>query len=117
MRHHDKNRKFGRPTSQRKALINSLALSFIIHGKIKTTEAKAKELRPFIEKLITKGKIQNLNSRRIIMSRLQNRKVETKKLIDEIVPRYQKQNGGYTRIIKLPPRMGDASKMAIIEFV
>jgi len=99
------------------ALINSLALSFIIHGKIKTTEAKAKELRPFIEKLITKGKIQNLNSRRIIMSRLQNRKVETKKLIDEIVPRYQKQNGGYTRIIKLPPRMGDASKMAIIEFV
>ena len=117
MRHHNKNRKFGRKRSQRRALLSSLALSLVIHGKIKTTEAKARELRPFIERLVTKGRSTNVHTRRLIASRLMNRKQETKKLIDEITPKYKDRQGGYTRIIKLPPRVGDAAKMAIIEFV
>src|SRR3989344_5558933 len=117
MRHDNKNRKFGRKTNVRQALLKSLALSLIIHGKIKTTEAKAKELRPFIEKLITKGRGDDLNSRRIIISRLMNRKEEVKKLYDEIIPKYKTRKGGYTRITKLSFRQGDASPMAIIEFV
>ena len=70
MRHHNKNRKFGRTTNQRKALIKSLSLSLIKNGKIKTTETKAKELRPFIEKLVTRGKSKTLTSKKLIISRL-----------------------------------------------
>jgi large subunit ribosomal protein L17 len=116
MRHHVKNRKFGRETDQRAAFMRSLALALIENGKIKTTEARAKELRPFIEKMITKGRENTLASRRILLSRLG---VESgvKKLCDEISPRYKERQGGYTRITKLPVRPGDASKMAVIEFV
>lgn len=117
MNHHNKNRKFGRKANIRRAFINSLALSLIVHGRIKTTEARAKELRPFIEKLVTKGKTPDLNTRRIITSRLSNREEESKKLIDEITPKYKDRKGGYTRIIKLPRRAGDASPMAYIEFI
>ena len=117
MRHHNKNRKFGRKANIRRALLKSLALSLIVHGRIKTTEARAKELRPFIEKLVTKGKSPDLNTRRIIISRLLNQKKESKKLIDDIAPKYKDRQGGYTRIVKLPRRAGDASKMAYIEFV
>jgi len=117
MRHHNKNRKFGRETNQRRALLRSLALSLIIRKKIKTTEAKAKELRPYIEKIITQARTNTLNSRRIILSRLFNQVEEVKKLFDEIAPKYKDRKGGYTRIIKLPPRKSDGSRMAIIEFV
>lgn len=117
MRHHNKNRKFGRKANIRDALIKSLALSLIIHGRIKTTEAKAKELRPFIEKIVTRGKSPDLSARRIITSRLLNRSPESKKLIEEIAPKYKDRAGGYTRIIKLSRRAGDASPMAYIEFV
>jgi len=116
MKHHKAIRKFGRTKDVRNALIRSLARSLIIKGKIKTTEAKAKELRPFIEKLVTRGRDGGVISRRIINSRL-GAPSATKKLVDEISPRYKNRNGGYTRIIKLVPRSGDASKMAIIEFV
>ncbi|MBU0722826.1 50S ribosomal protein L17 [Patescibacteria group bacterium] len=116
MRHHVKNRKFGRKTDERKALKKSLAYALIKNEKIKTTEAKAKELRPFIEKLITKGRKNTLASRRIIASRLGDEGC-AKKLCDEIALRYKERNGGYTRIIKLPARASDASKMAVIEFV
>ena len=116
MRHHNKNKKFGRTKNQRKALLRSLALSLIAHGKIKTTEAKAKALRPFIEKLVTKGKEGDVSSRRLILARLGNVS-EGRKLLDEISPQYISRNGGYTRIVKLPPRMSDGSKMAIIEFI
>lgn len=116
MRHHSKIRKFGRTRDERKALIRSLALSLILKGKIKTTEAKAKELRPFIEKLVTRGRKGDIFARRLIASRLGGEDA-TKKLVDEIAPRYKERNGGYTRIIKVAPRGGDASKMAIIEFV
>ncbi|PCI20652.1 50S ribosomal protein L17 [Candidatus Wolfebacteria bacterium] len=117
MRHHNKNRKFGRKRKVRNALLRSLALSIIRYGRIKTTEAKAKELRPYIEKLITLGKTNTLSSRRIAVARLMNQKSEAKKLFEDVAPKYMDRNGGYTRILKLPRRQGDASKMALIEFV
>ncbi|MFA5933688.1 MAG: 50S ribosomal protein L17 [Candidatus Paceibacterota bacterium] len=117
MRHNNTVRKFGRKTNVRNALIKSLALSLIIHDRITTTEAKAKELRPFVEKLVTTAKKGDLASKRMVVSRLINRKPEAKKLIDEIAPKYADRKGGYTRVLKLPRRLSDGSPMAIIEFV
>ena len=116
MRHHSKNRKFGREVGVRRALLKGLALSLIRHEKITTTEAKAKELRPFVEKLVTRGKKKSVASRRILVSRLGNAE-GAQKIVTRIAPRYEKRAGGYTRITKLPRRGGDASKMAVIEFV
>ena len=92
-------------------------LALIAHEKIETTEAKAKELRPMIEKMVTKANVGTLASRRLVISRLYNLTAEASKLIDTIAPRYKGHNGGYTRITKLPRRAGDASKMAVIEFI
>lgn len=117
MRHGNHNRKFGRVTSQRDALLKGLVLALIKHGRIETTEAKAKELRPHIEKLITKANEGTLHSHRLILSRLYNLKAETKTLIEKIAPKYKGRTGGYTRITKLPQRLSDASKMSVIEFV
>jgi len=116
MKHHDKKRTLGRKTDERKALLRSLACSLIRDGKIKTTEAKAKELRPFIEKLVTHAKTNTLAKKRFVISRLQN-ETQAKRLFSEVAPKYVKRNGGYTRIIKLPIRKSDSSKIAIIEFV
>lgn len=116
MRHHNKNKKFGRVTNQRKALMKSLSLSLIKNEKIKTTETKAKALRPIIEKLITKGKNKTLSSQKLIISRL-GRKDLSKKLIEEIAPKYSNRKGGYTRITKLSKRATDSSSMATIEFI
>lgn len=99
------------------ALVNSLALNLIVRGKIKTTEPKAKELRPFIEKLVTAAKKNNLATRKLIISKLSNRAPEVKKLFEVIAPKYADRNGGYTRIIKLGQRKSDAAKMAVIEFI
>lgn len=115
MRHHNANRKFGRKKNQRRALLRSLAYSLTLKGKIKTTESKAKELRPFIEKLITLGKKQTLASRRLIESRVGS--IAAKKIAGELAVTYKERNGGYTRITKLGPRLTDASRIAIIEFV
>ncbi len=117
MRHGKKNRKFGRKAKVRKGFIRSLAIALITYEKIKTTEARAKELKPYIEKLITKARKGDIASRRTISSRLGNQESLANKLVDEITPRFEGRNGGYTRIVKLPQRKGDASKMAIIEFV
>lgn len=103
--------------NQRNALMKGLVLALIAHGRIETTEAKAKELRPMIEKMITKANVDTLSSRRLLISRLYNRKAEADKLIKDIAPKYKNRKGGYTRITKLPRRGGDASKMAIIEFI
>ena len=115
MRHHNQNRKFGRVTKIRKALINSLARSLVLHQKIKTTEPKAKELRPFIEKLLSKGKLQNVATRRVINVSIG--KKATHILMNSLFKKYEKRNGGYTRIIKTGRRLSDGSKMAIIELV
>lgn len=115
MRHKKIGRKFGRKRDQRRALLRALARSLIDKEKIKTTEAKAKELRPFIEKFITRAKIDNFSNRRLLISRIGEE--SAKKIFEKIAPKYKERKGGYTRIIKLPHRKGDASKMAIIEFI
>lgn len=115
MRHHNANRKFGREKDQRKALLRSLAYSLALKGKIKTTEPKAKELRPFMEKLVTLGKKQTLASRRLLESRVGPE--AAKKIASEISLNYKDRKGGYTRITKIGPRTTDASEMAVIEFV
>lgn len=117
MRHHSTKRKFGREKNQRNALINSLALNLIVREKIKTTEPKAKELKPFIEKLVTKAKKGDLASRRLVISKLSNRSKEVKKLFDVIAPKYADRSGGYTRVLKLGARKSDGAKMAVIEFI
>jgi len=117
MRHHNTKRKFGRSKTQKKAFMNSLALNLIIREKIKTTEPKAKELRPFMEKIVTRAKKNDLASRKLVVSKLAGRKSETKKLFMVLAPRYADRKGGYTRISKLPPRKSDGAKMAMIEFV
>lgn len=116
MRHHNHNRKFGRVRNQRTALLKSLARALVLHERIKTTEAKAKELRPFVEKLITKGKTDSIASRRIVASRIGDG-VAVKKIFDTLGSRYKERSGGYTRVLKLTPRVRDAAKMAMIEFV
>ena len=119
MRHHNSNRKFGRQAGERGALMRSLMVSLIVHEKITTTEAKAKELRPAIEKLVTKARTGTLAARRDILSRLDNNNRATKKLVETIAPKYKERAGGYTRITKLGTRSaaGDASPIAMIEFV
>ena len=116
MRHHSNARKFGREKTQRHALLRSLARNLIRDSRIKTTTAKAKELRPFVEKLVTKAKTVTVASRRLVNSRLMS-PTETKKLFDEIAPKYATRAGGYTRIIRLPNRDLDGSSMSMIEFI
>ncbi len=116
MRHANKKKILDRKKAPRKALLRGLATSLVLYEKIKTTQAKAKVLRPFIEKLITKGKSNNLQARRAL-KRVLYQDNAVKKVLEVISPRYKERQGGYTRIIKLGARTGDAAKMAIIEFV
>jgi large subunit ribosomal protein L17 len=123
MRHHNSNRKFGRKTNQRRALLKSLAYSLAIKGKIKTTEAKAKELRPYMEKLVTLGKKaafgdgtpKQVASRRLLESRVGAQ--AAKKIATVHSPAYKERAGGYLRITKMVRRKSDGAPQAIIEFV
>ncbi|MEX2514895.1 MAG: 50S ribosomal protein L17 [Candidatus Paceibacterota bacterium] len=118
MKHHTKQKKLGRVKNQRKALLCSLTEALVDHGQITTTEAKAKALRPFVEKLITKARAgDDQQTRRLLIKRLNGRKETAAKLIQDIAPQYKDRNGGYTRIVKLPPRKSDSAKQAIIQFV
>ena len=114
MRHLKKGRKFGRETDQRRALMKSLASSFFMLGRIITTEAKAKELRPYAEKMITRAKSPSLANRRLLSAVLSEK--VTKKLVER-AKEYSGRPGGYTRIIKMGPRKSDSAKMAILELV
>jgi large subunit ribosomal protein L17 len=116
MRHHSGVRKFGREKNQRNALMISLMCNLIRDTRIKTTTAKAKELRPMIEKLVTKAKVSTVASRRLVNSRIKSPD-QTKKLFETIAPKYADRAGGYTRIIRLPNRDLDNSPMSLIEFV
>jgi large subunit ribosomal protein L17 len=116
MRHRVSGRKFGRNTNQRKALFRNLSVSLILHERITTTEAKAKTVRPIVEKLVTMAREDSDHHRRLVMARLNDERA-TAKLFDVIGPRFDGQNGGYTRIYKLGARHGDAAPMAMIEFV
>lgn len=116
MRHKAKQSKLGRVSSHRSALLSNLSSSLITHGRIHTTLAKAKALRPFVEKLVTKSAKNSLASRRLVLSCLKNHTV-VQKLIAEIAPKYATRPGGYTRIMKNGYRPGDNAPMALIEFV
>jgi LSU ribosomal protein L17P len=125
MRHRVKGRKLKRPTPHRILLLRGLACDLILHGKVETTLAKAKEVRRVVEKLITKAKKfdpsntkspQSINAVRSAISGLQNKNA-VKKLIYEIAPKYKNVNGGYTRIIKKKNRKGDNAQLAIITLV
>lgn len=116
MRHRKSGRKLGRNPSQRKALYRQLAIAMILHERLTTTEAKAKSLRPVIEKLVTIAREDSTANRRLVMRKIDN-PVATGKLFEVIGPRYEGNQGGYTRIAKLGPRHGDAAPMALIEFV
>ena len=116
MKHKKSGRKFGRNPAQRKALLRQLAISMILHERLTTTEAKAKELRSVVEKLVTIGREDSQHHRRLVMSKIDN-EVATTKLFDIVAPRFEGVPGGYTRISKLGPRRGDAAPMVLIEFV
>ncbi|MDR1975546.1 MAG: 50S ribosomal protein L17 [Campylobacteraceae bacterium] len=116
MRHKHGYRKLGRTSSHRGALLKNLTIAIVKQGKIETTLPKAKELRGFVEKLITKAKKGDLNAHRAIFAVLQD-KESVKKLVTEIAPKYVERNGGYTRIIKTRIRRGDAAEMAFIQLV
>ena len=116
MKHNITHRKLNRTTSHRKALLMNLSNSLIKHEQITTTLSKAKELRPFVEKIITLGKKGDLVSRRKTISILQDQK-NTKKIFDVISERYKERSGGYTHIIKIENRFGDNAPTAIIELV
>ncbi len=109
-------RKLGRPTDQRRAMLRNLVTSFLESGRIETTVTRAKETRSIAEKMITLGKEGSLHSRRQALSYITKEDV-VKKLFDEIAPKYEERQGGYTRIIRTAPRRGDAAEMAILELV
>ena len=116
MKHNITHRKLNRTTSHRKALLMNLSNSLIKHEQITTTLSKAKELRPFVEKIITLGKKGDLESRRKAISILQDNKM-TKKIFDVIADRYKDRKGGYTRIVKIGNRFGDNAETAVIELI
>ena len=116
MRHRNGYRKLGVTSTHRQAMLANMAAALIKHEQIETTLPKAKELRRFVEKLVTLGKKGSLSSRRITMSRLRDETM-TKKLFDVLAPRYKERNGGYTRVLKAGFRYGDNAPLAIIELV
>ncbi|HLB23693.1 MAG TPA: 50S ribosomal protein L17 [Dehalococcoidia bacterium] len=109
-------RKFDRPGDARRALLRGLVTDLLRHERMKTTEPKAKEIRPIAEKMITLGKDGTVHARRQALAYINNKDV-VKKLFDEIGPRFASRPGGYTRIIKLGPRLGDGASMAQLELV
>jgi large subunit ribosomal protein L17 len=116
MRHAKSGRKLGRDASHRRALYANLAGALITHGRIETTVAKAKAVKPYTEKLITLGKRGDLHARRQAMAELRSNDV-VHHLFSEVAPRFAEREGGYTRIVKLGPRFGDAAEMAYLELV
>ena len=111
-----KNRKLGRPSDQRRAMLRAMTTYLLESGQIKTTYARAKEVAPIAEKMITLAKKNDLASYRQVLSYLTKEDVASK-LFHEIAPKYADRNGGYTRVLKMGPRRGDAAEMAIIQLV
>lgn len=116
MRHRIAHRKLNKTASHRKAMFANMSSSLIEHEQIVTTLPKAKELRPFVEKLVTLAKKGDLGSRRIAIARTRNKEM-SKKLFEVLGPRYKERNGGYIRVLKAGYRHGDNAPMAVIEFV
>ena len=116
MRHRRAGKKLGRDSAHRKALYSNLAGALIEHGRIQTTEAKAKAVKPFAEKMITLGKRGDLHARRQALAALRSNNV-VHQLFADVAPRFADRPGGYTRIVKIGPRQGDAARMAYLELV
>ena len=110
------NRKLGKPTDQRMAMLRGLVTDLLNYGQIKTTVTRAKEVQPLAEKMVTLAKDNNLASYRQALAFLTQEDV-AKKLFDQIGPKYADRNGGYTRVVRIGPRRGDAAEMAIIQLV
>jgi large subunit ribosomal protein L17 len=117
MRHQKNRHKLGRDSAHRKALLANLSKELIEHERIETTVAKAKAVKPEVEKLITLARRGDLHARRQALSALNQDKFAVYKLFEEIAPRYTERPGGYTRIMKLGPRKSDATEMALLELV
>lgn len=115
MKHLRKHRKFGRPADFRKTFLWNLISSLILKEHIKTTEARAKEIKPIVEKAITRAKIDSLANRRLLLKKMNLKSVN--KLFKDLSPRFKERSGGYSRIIKLGIRKNDGAKMVIIEFL
>jgi large subunit ribosomal protein L17 len=116
MRHRRAGKKLGRDSAHRKALYSNLAGALIEHGRIKTTVAKAKAVKPFAEQMITLGKRGDLHARRLALAELRSQDV-VHQLFADVAPRFADRHGGYTRIVKLGPRYGDAAEMVYLELV
>jgi len=116
VRHRKKGRQLSRTRSHRKATMRNMATSLFRHERIETTTAKAKELRPYAERLITLARRGDVHARRLAAMKIQDREV-LGKLFDDIAPRYMERPGGYTRVLKLGNRKGDAAEMSLIELV
>jgi large subunit ribosomal protein L17 len=116
MRHARTGKKLGRDSSHRRALYANLACSLIEHGRIRTTEAKAKAVKPYAEKMITLGRRGDLHARRQVLSELRSQEV-VHQLFADVAPRMADRPGGYTRIVKIGPRQGDAADMVYLELV
>jgi large subunit ribosomal protein L17 len=116
MRHRRAGKKLGRDSAHRKALYSNLAGSLIEHGRIRTTEAKAKAVKPFAEQMITLGKRGDLHARRLALAELRSQDV-VHQLFADVAPRFADRPGGYTRIVKLGPRQGDSAEMVYLELV
>ncbi|MEX0798379.1 MAG: 50S ribosomal protein L17 [Bacteriovoracaceae bacterium] len=117
MRHSKHKYKLGVTPSHRKALMRNLAISMIDHGKIKTSQTKAKALRGYVEKLVTLAKVDSVSNRRLAFQKLNNKEAVSK-LFADVAPKFKERNGGYTRIVKLADgRVGDATKMGYISFL
>jgi large subunit ribosomal protein L17 len=116
MRHRRAGKKLGRDSAHRKALYSNLAGALIEHGRIKTTEAKAKAVKPFAEQMITLGKRGDLHARRLALAELRSQDV-VHQLFADVAPRFVDRPGGYTRIVRLGPRNGDAAEMVYLELV
>jgi large subunit ribosomal protein L17 len=115
MLHSNKNKQLGRKRNQRNALIKTLAVSLVRDGKITTTETKAKVLRTYIEKIVTKAKEGTVHAQRLISGKIGV--APAQKMMKEIAPKYKTRNGGYTRVVKIQTRLSDSARMAVIEFV
>jgi large subunit ribosomal protein L17 len=115
MRHLNQGRKLNRTSAHRKSLFRNLVLALVKHQRIKTTDAKAKELRRYVDRMVTLGKRGDLAARRLAFSFMQSRDA-VKRVFDEIAPRFKERNGGYTRVVKFGFRRGDAAPMSIVEF-
>ena len=116
MRHHRTGKKLGRDSAHRKALYANLAGSLIQHGRVRTTITKAKAVKPFAEQMISLGKRGDLHARRQALAELRSREV-VEILFDDVGPRFAERPGGYSRIVKIGPRLGDAAEMAYLELV